>query len=121
VVKEYQRSDRLAELIQTELAMLLNRNIADPRLRGLSITAVKVSPDLGHARVHFSMLNPDKTKIKQAEQAFRKAQGFIRKHIAQAIELRLVPTFSFYFDELADKSLRLLSIIDAAVQQDVSH
>ena len=111
-MRDYQRCDRLAELIQVEVAMLLQRHIADPRLKAISITDVKVTPDLGHARIYFSLLTPEAATIKAATLAFRKASGFIRKHIASSIELRIVPTLAFFYDDLSEKRMHLAGIIE---------
>lgn len=111
--KEFQRSERLSEVIQMELAQLIAREISDPRLKDVTISAVKVTPDLGHSKVYFSMLHPDEKQVQAALDAFKSATGFIRKYIAKNTKLRKTPSFTFYYDDTDDYGRRVTSLIDS--------
>ena len=113
MAKEFQRNERLAELIQMTLAQLLSREMEDPRLKSVTISAVKVTADLGHARVYFSMLHPDPQQIDDASIAFKSAAGFIRNYVAKSTKLRKTPSFTFYYDDTDDYGRRVTSLIDS--------
>jgi ribosome-binding factor A len=105
------RQKRLSELLKEELGTLLLREAQDPRLAGVVVTGVEVSPDLGHARVYVSSLG-DPTEKTEALDALDHASGFLRHQIASRLELRRVPTLSFHFDESVERGQRILSILD---------
>ncbi|MCK5697350.1 MAG: 30S ribosome-binding factor RbfA [Gammaproteobacteria bacterium] len=121
---DYSRSRRVGELIQRELATLLTREIKDPRLSLISITAVDVTRDMGLAKVFYTIINIDKdndTVIehkKQVKQALKKASGFLRYELGQRIKLRVVPTLDFRYDVSIEKGIHLSQLIDNAVSDD---
>jgi len=92
------RQRRVADTIREELAELLQREAHDPRLSGVSITAVETSQDLRLARVYFSMLGDD-AEVQQALRAFEKASGYLRRELASRVQLRYMPELIFRFDD----------------------
>jgi ribosome-binding factor A len=95
---EHKRTDRVADLILKELAEVLLRKVKDPRLGEITLTAVKVSPDLRHARVYYSLLGNDEKKIEVAA-GLESAKGFLKRELGKRLELRHVPDISFHFDD----------------------
>lgn len=91
------RQRRVADLIQQQLAELLQRDAQDPRFEQVSITAVDISPDLKHARVYFSVLGDD-ADVQEISHAFEKAAGYLRKELAARVQLRYMPDLLFSFD-----------------------
>ena len=116
--KEFKRADRIAELFQTELAVLLQREIADPRLQNITITLVKITDDLGLAKIYFTMLEPSEEKIHQVLKGLKSASGFLRSHLAKVIQARKVPTLAFYYDDHADRALKMTKLIEQAARED---
>ena len=115
---DYPRSRRVAEQIRTELADILWREIKDPRVHGVTITAVDVTQDLEHAKIWFTLLkgnNPDVGK------ALQHATGFMRRELAHRMRLRIVPGLTFVYDESVERGVRLSHLIDAAVEDDKRH
>lgn len=104
------RQKRLGELLREELGTLLLREVRDPRLAGVTVTAVEISSDLGRARVYFSLLG-NQTEKADALDALNHAGGFLRHQIAERLRLRRVPTFTFCFDESIERSQRILDIL----------
>jgi len=98
LLEKSKRTTRMADLIQTIVARLLQREISDPRLQGISITGVDLSPDLKNAIVFFSLLEPSNESIKIAERAFGKASGFFRVQLSRSTELRHTPKLIFKYD-----------------------
>jgi len=104
------RTDRVAEELQHLVADLLLREIKDPRIGLVTVTGVKVSPDLRHARVYFSCLG-DAARRAESLRGLNSAAGFVRSQVARSLKLRVVPEIIFEFDpslEQAERMSRLL-------------
>jgi len=112
---EGRRPERIAELVLRELSMMLLRDLKDPRLRGVTITWVKVSDDLRHARVFFSHLEGER-RAPAVVAGFESAGGFIRRRIGQALGLRYTPELAYEFDPAPERAAR----IDALLRQERS-
>ncbi|BES73001.1 30S ribosome-binding factor RbfA [Marinobacter nanhaiticus D15-8W] len=118
--KEFSRIDRVADQIQKELALLVQREIKDPRLGMVTINAVKVSRDLGYADVYISLLTTeelteDDERVRDSLKVLRNAAGFLRSQLGRAMKLRVVPQLRFHFDTLGGKSRHIDSLIDQAM------
>jgi ribosome-binding factor A len=92
------RQRRVSELIHRELSLLLMREARDPRLAGVTVTEVRVTPDLLVARVYYSVLG-DAEQEKEAAIALESAKGYLRTQLAAQVRLRLAPDLVFHFDE----------------------
>src|SRR5262245_417735 len=104
------RTDRVAEAVQALVAELLVREIKDPRIGLVTITGVKMTPDLRHARVFFSCMGDDAQRA-QSHQGLTSAAGFVRSQVARRLGLRVAPQIVFEFDssfEEAERVARLL-------------
>lgn len=115
--KEFGRNRRVGEQMRRNLSEIVRRELNDPRLQFLSITGVDVSGDLSHARVYFSLLNPDDDP-EPARQALVRAAGFIRRQLGGSMRIRQVPVLHFEHDESIGRGARLTSLIDEAVARD---
>ncbi|MDX9744985.1 MAG: 30S ribosome-binding factor RbfA [Syntrophales bacterium] len=93
----FKRADRVAELIQSELAEILLKEIRDPRIGLLTITGVKVSDDLRVAKVFFVEMGRDVCR-QETWDGLKKAAGFIRKGLGRRLQLRYVPEIIFRQD-----------------------
>jgi ribosome-binding factor A len=104
------RTDRIAEALQALVADLLLREIKDPRIGLVTVTAVTVTPDLRHARIFFSCLGDDARRA-QSLKGLTSAAGFVRSQVARKLNLRVAPEIAFEFDpslEQAERIARLL-------------
>jgi ribosome-binding factor A len=110
------RPQKIADLIQQELATLIKKVVHDPRLADVSLTAVRLSPDLKLARVYFTLMETKNRK--DAERAFEKASGFLRHLLSKHTELRYVPKLHFVYDESIERGARLSSLINEALEAD---
>jgi ribosome-binding factor A len=107
----FTRSDRVSGLIQKVLSEILKRDIGDPRLKTATITEVAVSRDLRLARIYFT--TPDGEQNKGAAiKGFNSARGFIKRILAQEIDLKYMPDLKFFYDE----SLEYGAHIDALIK-----
>ncbi len=116
--KEFKRADRVAELFQIELASFIKREIADPRLQHVTITLIKVSDDLGHAKIYFTLLDSRPEQVRDALKGFKHASGFFRSHLAKVSQLRKVPTLAFYYDDMTDRALKMTHLIEQSARED---
>ena len=103
------RPKRVAEAIKNELSLLLLRQVADPRLSGVSFSQVVVAPDLKQAKVYFVLSAGGDPKM--AARALKKARGFFRSHLAKAINLRYTPDLVFYYDSVHEEMDRIDEIL----------
>ena len=114
--KEFSRIDRVADLIQRELAMIIQREMQDPRLGMVTISRVLISKDLAHAKIFVTVL-PDQM-AKSALETLNKAAGFLRTGLAKRIKIYKIPALFFMYDEESLKANRLTQIIEEAVKSD---
>lgn len=112
------RPRRVAEQIRHELAAILQREMKDPRVLGVTFTAVEVTPDLEHAKVWFTSYEADHAP---ALQGLNKAAGYLRSALAQRMHMRTVPRLSFQYDVSVERGAYLTRLIDEAVAQDRQH
>ena len=115
--KDYARSRRVGEQMQRLLGEVLLRDVKDPRVDGVSITAVEVSRDLSHATVWYSLLDPAADPAPAGE-ALTRAAGLIRGKLGRAMYIRHVPALHFRHDESVARGARLSELIDRAVAAD---
>ncbi len=100
MAKEYSRTQRVGDFLQQELALLIQRELRDPRLQMVSVTGVDVSRDLSHAKAYFTQLGVDNADdAAETAAVLNKAAGFLRSQIASAATMRTVPRLHFRFDE----------------------
>jgi ribosome-binding factor A len=105
------RTERIASTIQQELALIILRELNDPRLTGLpSITRVKVSPDLSQADVFVTVMGTEGQKT-AALNALRHAAGLMRTRLTKEMTLRVAPFLKFHLDEDLAKELELLETL----------
>jgi ribosome-binding factor A len=109
---EYQRSDRVGDLILEVVAELLRKDIRDPRVRTVALTGIKVSKDLRHARLFFNLLGEQEGRD-VALAGLKSASGVIRSKLGKQLKLRFVPAVEFTYDESEDEAQR----IDALLKQ----
>jgi len=105
------RPDRVGQEIQAAIASIITRGeLRDPRIGFITITGVKVSPDLRVAKVYYSMLGTDQERS-ESQKGLEAAKGFIRREVTARIQLRVSPEIYFVFDKSiveGDKIDRLL-------------
>jgi ribosome-binding factor A len=106
----YRRADRVGDLIRRELSRLLLREVKDPRLQQVTITAVEVSADLRHARVLFTCRTGQGGAAEELL-GLRSAAGFLRGHLGRTLRLRYAPELAFEVDESVERSLHVAALL----------
>lgn len=115
--RDFQRSRRIEEQIQRLLSEFVRREVKDPRVGLITITAVEVSRDLSHAKV-FVLPFDGKHPAAEVLTALRSAAGFLRIHLKKALAIRHVPELHFAIDESIDRAAEMSALIDSAVASD---
>ena len=111
------RNQRIESEIQRVLSALIAREVKDPRVGNVTITAVSVAADMGMARVYFTpfaSLNPHE----EVRIGLTHAGGFLRGEVGRRLRLRHAPRLEFIFDDTADKASNLTKLIDSAIKHD---
>ena len=107
-----QRSFKIADQIQRDLAELIARELKDPRVGMVTLQSVQVTPDYAHAKVYFSLLvgDPDAT-----QEALNQAAGFLRNGLFKRLHIHTVPTLHFHFDRTTERAADMNALIAQAV------
>jgi len=107
------RPQKVADLIQREIADLLRHEVRDPRVGMVTLTSVDVAPDLSHAKVFFTIL--DKAKQADTTKALQRAAGFLRSQLSHRMSMYTTPELRFVYDESVERGDRLSRLIDSVV------
>jgi len=92
------RNDRVASLIHREVAEMLQWRIKDPRLEGLTVTRVEMSPDVHYAWIYIDLVSHPE-RVEKALEALHRASGFMRGELRQKLKLRFTPELVFRADQ----------------------
>jgi ribosome-binding factor A len=110
------RSFKVADQIQRDLADLIARELKDPRVGMVTIQSVEVTPDYAHAKVFYSLLNGDP---EQTTQGLNAAAGFLRSGLFKRLHIHTVPTLHFVFDRTTERAADMNALIAKAVSSRV--
>lgn len=123
MAKDYSRTQRIGDQMQRELAQLIRREVKDPRLGLVTITAVEVSRDVGHAKVFITVMAAEDAadSVVQSLKVLNDAAGFLRMQLGKAMKLRSVPQLHFHYDESVLRGAHLSALIERAVAEDSQH
>ena len=115
--QSFERTDRIAPLIQREVERIVREELSDPRTDCMfSGTHVDVTRDLRYAKVFISVFEEDKRKPMM--DALKKAAGFIRHGVGQAVQLRYTPELLFELDTSIEYGVRIASLINQVVKKE---
>ncbi|BAN96679.1 ribosome-binding factor A [Plautia stali symbiont] len=120
MAKEFGRPQRVAQELQKEIAIILQREIKDPRL-GMMVTVsgVEVSRDLAYAKVFVTFLNDqDEEAVKNGLKALKEASGYIRILLGKAMRLRIVPELTFFYDNSLIEGMRMSNLVSDVIRND---
>ena len=120
MAKEFGRPQRVAQEMQKDLAIFLQREIKDPRLGMMTtVSGVEMSRDLAYAKVFVTFLNDkDEAAIKSGIKALQEASGFIRSLLGKAMRRRLVPELTFFYDNSLVEGMRMSNLVTSVVKHD---
>ena len=114
------RCRRVAEAIKEVVGQVIVNELSDPRLGFLTVTRVKVTPDLKQAKVFVSILGENADRAKSLG-ALRHAAGFVKRKVGDRLDLRYTPGIIFEFDDGVDKSIRVSRLLynNSSVDKDI--
>lgn len=134
------RLQRVADLLQRELAQLIQLEVSDPRVGMVSVTGVKLSRDLAHADVYVTVMGSvegvsglapgitldkagalDRLEVEESIKALNAASGYLRTLLAKRSSLRTTPRLIFHYDQSVARGQYLSSLIDRALAADAEH
>ena len=107
------RHERVEHLVQVELATLLVREAKDPRLAGVTISAVRMTADLREARVLFRVLG-DPAGVAETQRALERATPFLRARVGRSLGLRVTPSLRFEYDTTPDVARRVDELLSGS-------
>ncbi|MCI9016677.1 MAG: 30S ribosome-binding factor RbfA [Clostridia bacterium] len=108
--KNNNRFNRINEELKKEISHIITYEIKNPNISGLiSVTRVKVTPDLKYAKTYVSILNSK--NLKQTLQGLKKSSGFVRTQLAKTINLRVTPEIIFELDDSIEYGAKIDSIL----------
>jgi ribosome-binding factor A len=100
------RSEKVADVLRKEISLIINKETKDPRLQNINITAVKVSDDIGIAKVFYTLIGESVNKNESSidNKILKKFSGMIRSKLSKTMQIRRVPVIHFRFDESIEYS-----------------
>jgi ribosome-binding factor A len=110
------RARKVAERIQEELAGILMRNVADPRLAMVTITAVDVDRELAYAQIYV-VSSGDDERMDEVLAGLEGAQGYLRSQLAARIQLRSFPQLRFRWDASHERGARIEELLDSLQEE----
>ena len=117
---EFSRSQRLGEQIQRDLALLIQRELKDPRVGMVTVSFVELSRDLSYADVNVTVLVPQDLdeKIIESLSILNEAASFLRMELGRGLKLRKVPHLRFHYDDSLKRGARINKLIHEALKSD---
>ena len=104
------RLRRVDEAVRAVLGDAISKDLKDPRVGFVTVTAVKTSPDLRYARVYVSVLGDEATRTASIE-GLRSAHGYLQTRIASELTLKRTPTLTFEYDDTVDRAARINELL----------
>ncbi len=107
------RMRRIDEAVRAVLSEAIAKDLKDPRVGFVTVTSVKTSPDLRHARVYVSVLG-DEPEREGSLEGLRSAHGYLQGEIARQLTLKHTPALTFEYDKSIDHGMRISELLDQA-------
>ncbi|SFK35477.1 30S ribosome-binding factor RbfA [Cellulomonas sp. KH9] len=111
------RARKLAERVQQVVAQMIDTRVKDPRLGFVTVTDVRVTGDLQHADVYYTVLGDEEAREGSAK-ALESAKGLIRSEVGKQTGIRLTPTLAFHLDAVPETAAHLEEALSEAARRD---
>ena len=99
--QDFKRSDRIADLIKVEISQVLSQEVRDPRIQGITVLNVLLTPDMKKADIFISQSNSfNEIDSEEVQKGLEKAKGFIRRKLSKNLNLRRTPEIFFKLEEI---------------------
>ena len=111
------RMRRVDEAIREVLSDAVGQGLKDPRIGFVTVTDVKTSPDLRHARVYVTVLG-DEGERAESLTGLQSAHGVLQRRVASELRMKRTPTLQFVYDETTDRAMHLEELLSADEDED---
>jgi ribosome-binding factor A len=111
------RMRRVDEAVREVLSDAIAKDLLDPRVGFVTVTGVKTTPDMRHARVYVSILGDEQTRADSLE-GLHSAHGFLQRRVAAELRLKHTPMLEFDYDESVDRAMRISRLIEEGSESD---
>lgn len=111
------RSEKVASLVKEEVSTLFQREFSMLEYGLMTVTEVRMSPDLKIARIYVSVFG-DAGRKERTLALLEEQKGFVRSHIGRTVRLKFTPSISFYLDESLDEAMKIEGIIQRIHRED---
>ena len=111
------RASKLAQRIKVVVAEGLRSKVKDPRVEGITVTDARVTNDLQHATIYYTVFG-DETANSEAKIGLERAKGVLRAEVGRNITVRLTPTLEFIADEIPENASNLEALLRVAKERD---
>ncbi|HIF9470838.1 TPA: 30S ribosome-binding factor RbfA [Photobacterium damselae] len=118
MAKEFSRTQRVAQQLQKELAVILQRELKEPRLAMTTISSVEVSRDMGYAKVYVTFFVIGDQSEEESLAILREKAPYIRSLLGKQIRLRVTPELTFIFDQSLTEGMRISNLVSKVVRDD---
>ncbi|MDE3932723.1 30S ribosome-binding factor RbfA [Glaesserella parasuis] len=119
MAREFSRADRVAQELQKEIAIILQREVKDPRIGMVTVSDVEISRDLVYAKVFVTFLfDSDESAVERGLEGLNKASGYIRTLVGKAMRLRIVPELRFVYDQSLVEGMRMSNLVTNVIRKD---
>lgn len=102
--------ERIASMLEKEISYILMTEVKDPDIKFVTVTNVKLASDLGYAKIYVTVL--DQNKKDATLRSLKAARGFIRRELANRVEIRHIPELDFVYDESIEYGKKIEDIIE---------
>ncbi|MBA6341303.1 30S ribosome-binding factor RbfA [Colwellia sp. MB02u-10] len=121
MAREFARTDRVAQEIQKEIAMIIQREVKDPRLGMVTVNAVEITRDLAYAKIFVTFFTLEGQNVDVSIEVLNEAASYIRTLLAKRINARIMPELRFIYDSSMVEGVRMGNLVDNAVAEDVKN
>ncbi|WP_392552746.1 30S ribosome-binding factor RbfA [Orbus wheelerorum] len=119
MAKSFSRPQRVGHELQKEIAIILQREIKDPRLGMVTVSSVELSRDLSYAKVFVTFLNDKEPDVvTQGLKVLNDATGYIRSLVGKAMQLRIIPELKFAYDQSLVEGMRMSNLVTEVINKD---
>lgn len=116
MAREFNRKDRFSEVVMRELALMIQREVSDPRVGMVTVSDVNVTSDLKYAKVYVTRLNGFESEqdMQECLKGLNSAAGYLRRGLAGRVKLRNIPELQFVYDKSLENGFRMDELIAKA-------
>lgn len=123
MAREFSRTQRVSQEIQKEIAIILQREIKDPRVGMATVSGVDLSRDMAYATVFVTFLNfmdedQNSEQVKTGIKVLNDISGYIRSLLGKEMRLRIIPELKFEYDSSLVEGMRMSNLVTSVVKHD---